>query len=84
MDIITVFASNVKMYRTNRGLSQDKLAEMTGLHRTYISAIECKKRSIALENVQKIADALVIDTYLLFKPCEGIKTGGKNESKKKI
>ena len=51
MDIITVFASNVKMYRTNRGLSQDKLAEMTGLHRTYISAIECKKRSIALENV---------------------------------
>ena len=65
MDIITVFASNVKMYRTNRGLSQDKLAEMTGLHRTYISAIECFRRSISLENIQRIADALGIDAYLL-------------------
>ena len=37
-----------------------------GLHRTYISAIECYRRSIALENVQRIADALGIETYKLF------------------
>jgi transcriptional regulator with XRE-family HTH domain len=36
------------------------------LHRTYISAIEREKRSIALDNVQKIADALEIETYKLF------------------
>ena len=66
MDIVKVFASNLKKYRTQKGLSQETFAEMSGLHRTYISSIEREKRSIALENVQKIADALNIDTYLLF------------------
>ena len=66
MDIVKVFASNLKKYRTQKGLSQETFAEMSGLHRTYISSIEREKRSIALENVQKIADALNIDSYLLF------------------
>lgn len=66
MDIINVFAYNLKKYRTLKGLSQEAFAKMSGLHRTYISAIERKKRSISLDNVQKIANALEIDTYLLF------------------
>ena len=66
MDIVKVFSSNLKKYRTNLGISPEAFAEKAGLHRTYISAIECGKRSIALENVQKIADALGIETYLLF------------------
>ena len=66
MDIVKVFANNVKTYRIESGLSQEAFAEKAGLHRTYISAIEREKRSIALDNVQKIADALNIDTYLLF------------------
>ncbi len=66
MDIIRVFSMNLKKYRTEIGLSQEAFADKAGLHRTYISAIECGKRSIALDNVQKIADALEIDTYLLF------------------
>ena len=65
-DIVKVFASNVKKYRTLKGLSQEAFAEKAGLHRTYISAAEREKRSIALDNVQKIADALEIETYLLF------------------
>jgi len=66
MDIIKVFAHNVKKYRTLIGLSQGAFAEKSGLHRTYISAVEREKRSIALENVQKIANALNVKTYLLF------------------
>ena len=66
MDIVKVFASNLKKYRTQKGLSQEAFAEISGLHRTYISAIEREKRSIALKNIQKIADALEIETYLLF------------------
>lgn len=66
MDIVKVFANNVKKYRAEIGLSQEAFAEKAGLHRTYISAIEREKRSIALDNVQKIADALEIETYLLF------------------
>ena len=66
MHIVKVFASNLKKYRTQKGLSQETFAEMSGLHRTYISAIEREKRSIALDNIQKIANTLNIDTYLLF------------------
>ena len=66
MDIVRVFGSNLKRYRTALGLSQEAFAEKCGLHRTYISAIECYRRSIALENVQRIADALEIEPYQLF------------------
>lgn len=66
MDIIKVFGSNLKKYRTAMGLSQEAFAEKCGLHRTYISAIECYHRSISLENIQQIADALELETYKLF------------------
>ena len=66
MDIVKVFGSNVKKYRTQIGLSQEAFAEKCGLHRTYISAVECYRRSISLENIQRIADALGIETYKLF------------------
>lgn len=66
MDIIKVFGTNLKKYRTILGLSQEEFADKCGMHRTYISAIECYRRSISLENIQRIADALEIDTYKLF------------------
>ena len=66
MDILKVCGSNVRQYRMQRNLSQEKFAELCGLHRTYISDIECFRRSIFLDNIQKIADALEIDTYKLF------------------
>lgn len=66
MDIVKVFGDNLKKYRKKNGLSQEAFADKCGLHRTYISAIECYRRSIALENVQRIADALGVDTYKLF------------------
>ena len=48
------------------GISQEAFAYKCGMHRTYISAIECYRRSISLENIQRIADALEIETYKLF------------------
>lgn len=66
MDIIQIFGSNVRKYRSMQGISQERFAEMCGLHRTYISAVECYRRSISLENIQRIADALGIKPYLLF------------------
>ena len=67
MDIIRVFSQNVRKYRLQKGMSQEELADKANLHRTYISAVECERRSIALENIQRISDALEIETYLLFK-----------------
>lgn len=66
MDIIKVFGNNLRKYRTEKGLSQEEFAEKCGMHRTYISAIECYRRSISLENVQRIADALGVEAYILF------------------
>ncbi len=66
MDILKVFGENLRKYRINRGISQEKFAEMCDLHRTYISDVERAQRSISLGNVQRIADALEIETYKLF------------------
>lgn len=61
-----MFGTNVRNYRLKMGISQEKLAEKCLLHRTYISDIECFRRSISLDNIQKIANALKIETYKLF------------------
>ena len=66
MDIVKVFGTNLKKYRTELGLSQEAFADKCGMHRTYISAIECYRISISLENIQRIADALGVETYKLF------------------
>ena len=66
MDILTVFAENLQKYRMRSGLSQEKFAEKVQLHKTYISTIECEKRNISLDNIQKIADVLKIAPYRLF------------------
>ena len=66
MDIVKVFGTNVRKHRKNKGISQEKFAEKCNLHRTYISDIECFRRSISLENIQKIADALEVEVYTLF------------------
>ena len=65
-----MFGNNVKKYRVALGISQEAFADKCGMHRTYISAIECYRRSISLENIQRIADALGIETYKLFVESE--------------
>lgn len=74
MDIVKVFGSNLRKYRMQMGVSQEKFAELCGLHRTYISDVERFRRSISLDNIQKIADALDVETYKLFieeEDCDG-------------
>jgi len=64
IDTIRVFGSNLKKYRTTLGLSQKHLPKNVD-YTELISAIECYQRSIALENIQRIADALMIEPYKL-------------------
>ncbi len=65
-EAMKVFAQNVQKYRTEKGLSQDELATMSGLHRTYISSVERGDRNISIGNVSRIAEALGIEPYHLF------------------
>ena len=66
MNIQEAFASNVRKYRKASHLSQEKLAELAGLHRTYIGGIEQRRVNVSLKNIGKIADALGVDPAVLF------------------
>ena len=61
MNNIKVFEKNVKRYQQVLGIFQEAFAEKYELSRN-ISAIKCYFRSILLENIQCIADALEIET----------------------
>lgn len=66
MSLLHVFATNVKAIRLKKNLSQEKLAELAGLHRTYISALERERRNISIDNIQRIAEALDVEASVLF------------------
>ncbi|TJX13004.1 helix-turn-helix transcriptional regulator [Tissierella creatinini] len=78
MDILNVFAKNLKKYRLLKGLSQEELGFKSGLHRTYISAIERERRNISLDNIQKLADALELESYKFFIDEEGVNDENNN------
>jgi len=66
-DIISIIASNIKKYRLEKGLSQEALADKAGLHRTYISLLERKKKNVSIKILEKLAEALEIDISHLIK-----------------
>lgn len=67
MDIRKAFGVRVRILRQKRGLSQEKLAELSKLHRTYISSVELGERNVSLKNIQALADALGVSLEELFK-----------------
>jgi transcriptional regulator with XRE-family HTH domain len=62
-----VFAANMRAIRLDKNLSQEELAEASGLHRTYIGSVERGERNISLDNIEKIAKALGVDVSELFR-----------------
>jgi transcriptional regulator with XRE-family HTH domain len=60
MPLIEIFARNVRRAREANGLSQERLAELAKVHRTYLSGVETGARNPTLEVVERLASALGI------------------------
>ena len=65
-DVTKPFGVSVRTWRSRLGISQEKLGERAGLHRTYICDIERGARNVSLESIEKLARALEISVARLF------------------
>ena len=75
-DIAKIIGQRIRNYRTQKGLSQEKLAELAGCHPTYIGQLERGEKNATLESVEKIASAMDIYLSELFDKLG--KSGGDN------
>lgn len=60
-EIAKIIGQRVRNYRTEKGLSQEKLAEMSGCHPTYIGQVERGEKNATLESIEKL---LLLWTFL--------------------
>jgi len=58
MKITQIFGLRVRYFRKLKALSQEELADLSDLHRTYIGSVERGERNITLVNAEKIAESL--------------------------
>ena len=68
MDTLKKFGERVRELRIKKGISQEELAELSGLHRTYISSVELGKRNVSIINIYALAKALGTTPDKLLKP----------------
>jgi transcriptional regulator with XRE-family HTH domain len=59
------FGQRVRKWRTEKGLSQERLGELAGLHRTYIGHVERGEVNPSLHNIVRLAAALHVDPAVL-------------------
>ncbi len=78
-NIVKAVGQRMRNYRTRLGLSQERLAELSGCHPTYIGQVERGEKNATLESIEKIAVALDIPLSKLFE-----KLGNRNDDKKDI
>ncbi len=65
--LLKKFGDRVQSLRNQAGISQEKLAEMAKMHRTYISGIERGERNVSLINIMRLASALNVSVSKLMK-----------------
>ena len=60
------FGSHLRSLRTKAGMSQEELADKSGIHVTYLSGVERGLRNLSIRNVRRLAQALGVPTRQLF------------------
>ena len=63
-----LFAVNVRLVRRARKISQEELAHLASLDRTYISSVERRLRNLSIQNIQRLAVALRVEPKELLDP----------------
>jgi transcriptional regulator with XRE-family HTH domain len=58
--VLKKIGQNMRSCRIKKGLSQERLADICGLHRTYVGSVERGERNISILNLERIANALNI------------------------
>lgn len=66
-ELLVKFGNRLRQLRIERGLSQEKLAELADVHRTYIGMLERADKNVTIKNIEKIAKGLKIEMYKLIK-----------------
>lgn len=66
MMITEELGNNIRKYRNELGLSQEKFAYQIEMDRTYFASIEAGKRNVSIRNIKKIADGLGLTLSELF------------------
>ena len=66
MDNKLLVGKRVRELRNSIGISQEELADLAGLDRTYITSVECGKRNISIVNIEKLANALQVSLKEFF------------------
>jgi len=67
LNVRVLFGRRLRELRLKQHLSQEKLAELSGLHITYVGGIERGQRNVSLVNIVKLARALKVKPGDLFK-----------------
>lgn len=70
MEIKAAFGKTMRRLRQQKNLSQEEMAALSDLHRTYISDVELGRRNISLENIDAITRALGITKSVFFMEME--------------
>ncbi len=65
-------SANLKLFRSRHGLSQEALADLAGLHRTYVSQVERQVVNVSLDNIVLLAEAMGVQVVDLLKEPEGV------------
>jgi len=58
-------AQRLRAERSARGISQEQLADLAGLHRTYVGSVERAERNVSIDNIEQLASALDLDIAVL-------------------